>query len=165
MDRFSSRHPAKKAPPRVTFQYLAKMEFILHGCDVFTSEVDDHGIDFVIRTRAGRHYDVQVQSYRPASNKYVYLQKSVPHLTPIASGPGAVRGWEPAALFLVPSCIDGAPNPILESRDYGEGKKSDPEWGLTLSRKKLALLATECGFSERERFGVTDAATMAEYSI
>lgn len=57
-------------------EYLAKMEFVLHGCDVFTSEVDDHGIDFVVRTRAGRHYDVQVKSYRPASNKYVFLQKS-----------------------------------------------------------------------------------------
>jgi hypothetical protein len=25
------------------------MEFVLLGCDVFTAEVDDHGIDFVVR--------------------------------------------------------------------------------------------------------------------
>jgi hypothetical protein len=43
---------------------LAKMECVLCGCDVFTSEVDDHGIDFVIRTRQGNHYDVQVKSFR-----------------------------------------------------------------------------------------------------
>lgn len=29
-------------------EYLVKMEFVLCGCDVFSSEVDDHGIDFVI---------------------------------------------------------------------------------------------------------------------
>jgi hypothetical protein len=33
-------------------EYLAKMEFMLHGSDVFSSEVDDHGIDFVVRTSA-----------------------------------------------------------------------------------------------------------------
>jgi hypothetical protein len=53
---------------------------------------------------------------------------------------------EPATLFLVPSCVEGTPNTILESRDYGEGKKSAPEWGLTLSKKKLGTLADGCGF-------------------
>lgn len=131
-------------------EYLAKMEFILHGCDVFTSEVDDHGIDFVVRTRAGKHYDIQVKSYRPAANKYVFLQKSKFSIAPQSLlALVQFEDGKPAALFLVPSCIDGAPNPILESRDYGEGKKSAPEWGLTLSRKKLALLADECGFSAR----------------
>jgi len=36
---------------------------------------------------------------------------------------------------------------FVESRDYGEGKKSAPEWGLTLSKKQLVRLAEECGFS------------------
>ncbi|MBI4890710.1 MAG: DUF4365 domain-containing protein [Acidobacteria bacterium] len=128
-------------------EYLAKMEFILHGCDVFTSEVDDHGIDFVVRTRAGRHYDVQVKSYRPAKNKYVYLEKSKFPISPqsLLALVQFIDG-EPATLFLVPSCVDGAPNAILESRDYGEGKKSAPEWGLTLSKKKLRSLADGCGF-------------------
>lgn len=128
-------------------EYLAKMEFVLHGCDVFTSEVDDHGIDFVVRTRAGRHYDVQVKSCRPASNKYVFLQKSKFPIAP-QSLLALVRfvDGEPATLFLVPSCVEGAPNPILESRDYGEGKKSAPEWGLTLSKKKLEALSDGCEF-------------------
>jgi hypothetical protein len=129
-------------------EYLAKMEFILHGCDVFTSEVDDHGIDFVVRTRAGRHYDIQVKSYRPVSNKYVFLQKSKFPISPqsLLTLVQFVDG-EAAKLFLVPSSVDGAHNPILESRDYGEGKKSPPEWGLTLSRKKLAALADNWEFS------------------
>ncbi|MBI4904346.1 MAG: hypothetical protein HY820_11960 [Acidobacteria bacterium] len=65
-------------------EYLVKMEFVLHGCDVFTSEVDDHGINFVVRTRAGRHYDVQVKSYRLTASKtsYVFLQNSKSPISP-----------------------------------------------------------------------------------
>jgi hypothetical protein len=40
---------------------MAKMEFVLWGCDVFTAEVDDHGIDFDVRTRQGRYCNVQVK--------------------------------------------------------------------------------------------------------
>jgi hypothetical protein len=60
-------------------EYLVKMEFVLCGGDVFASEVDDHGIDFVIRTRQGNRYDVQVKSFRIEAGKgtpYVFLQKS-----------------------------------------------------------------------------------------
>jgi hypothetical protein len=53
---------------------------------------------------------------------------------------------EAPKLFLIKSTLDKSPNPIFESRDYGNGKKSAPEWGLTLSKKKLALLAEECAF-------------------
>ena len=31
-------------------EYFVKMEFTLFGFDVYTSEVDDHGVDFVVRT-------------------------------------------------------------------------------------------------------------------
>ncbi len=41
------------------------MEFVLYGYDVYTSEVDDHGIDFVVRTQNGFHYDVQVKLVSP----------------------------------------------------------------------------------------------------
>ena len=30
-------------------EYYAKMEFASYGYDVYTSEVDDHGVDFVAR--------------------------------------------------------------------------------------------------------------------
>jgi hypothetical protein len=50
---------------------------------------------------------------------------------------------------LVRSCPDGNdPNPLFESRDFGSGKKSLPEWGLTLSKEKLATLAQDCQFDE-----------------
>jgi hypothetical protein len=32
-------------------EYLVKMEFTLYGFDVYTAEVDDKGIDFVVRKK------------------------------------------------------------------------------------------------------------------
>jgi hypothetical protein len=40
-------------------EYYVKMEFALLGFDVYTAEVDDKGIDFVIRREPDRYYDVQ----------------------------------------------------------------------------------------------------------
>lgn len=125
-------------------EYLVKMEFVLCGSDVFTAEVDDHGIDFVVRTKNGNHFDVQVKSFRPETG-YVFLQKAKFRIHPstllvlVQFIDGA-----PPTLYLVRSCagVDAnCPNPIFKGRDY-----DPPEWGLTLSKKNLAALAKECSF-------------------
>ena len=55
-------------------EYFVKMEFTLYGFDVYTSEVDDKGIDFVVCTKdRQRYYDVQVKSVRGFN--YVFLRK------------------------------------------------------------------------------------------
>lgn len=132
-------------------EYLVKMEFVLYGCDVFTAEVDDHGIDFVVRTRVGNHYDVQVKSYTLRAGRgtpYVFLPKRKFEVCPslLLALVQFIDG-EPPTMFLLPSCVDGGkPNPLFESRDYGDGKQSEPEWGLTLSKRKLASLAHDCSF-------------------
>ena len=76
-------------------EYVVKMEFVLCGCDVFTCEVDDHGIDFVVRTCNGDHYDVQVKSFRlePGKNTpYVFLKKVEVRNSSVASAlPRPVR--------------------------------------------------------------------------
>jgi|ERR1039457_2617337 hypothetical protein len=125
-------------------EYIAKMEFVRCGCDVFTAEVDDHGIDLVVRTRQGNHYDIQVKSFRPQTG-YVFLQK-----TKFSIHPSSLLvlvqfiNGEPPTLYLVRSCVgndSNCPNPILKGRDY------DPtEWGLTLSKKNLVALAQDCSF-------------------
>jgi hypothetical protein len=35
-------------------EYFVKMEFVQHGFDVYSVEVDERGIDFVIRDDAGK---------------------------------------------------------------------------------------------------------------
>ena len=52
-------------------EYFVKMEFTLHGFDVYTSEVDDRGIDFVIRKDRNFYYDIQVKSVRDLN--YLFL--------------------------------------------------------------------------------------------
>lgn len=43
------------------------------------------------------------------------------------------------AIYLVPSMVWAAPNSVFVSRDY-EGKKSEPEYGLTINRATLQTL-------------------------
>jgi hypothetical protein len=54
-------------------EYLTKMAFTRVGLDVYTAEVDDKGIDFVIRKSESEHLDVQVKSIR--STQYIYMTK------------------------------------------------------------------------------------------
>ncbi|HYU20457.1 MAG TPA: hypothetical protein VEQ11_17340 [Chloroflexota bacterium] len=54
-------------------EYFVKMEFTLFGFDVYSAEVDDRGIDFVIRRGHDQYYDVQVKSIRERG--YVFLRK------------------------------------------------------------------------------------------
>jgi hypothetical protein len=59
-------------------EYYVKMEFTQHGFDVYSSEVDDRGIDFVVRKERRRnlanYYDVQVKSLREGG--YVFSPKT-----------------------------------------------------------------------------------------
>ena len=55
-------------------EYLAKMELTRNGFDIYTSEVDDRGIDFIIRTDNGNYYDIQVKSVRNLN--YIFFKKS-----------------------------------------------------------------------------------------
>ncbi len=125
-------------------EYLVKMEFVLWGCDVFTSEVDDHGIDLVVRTQSGNHFDVQVKSFRLEAGKstpYVFLPKEKFKVNPsLLLALVQFINDENPVIYLICSGDGSKADPIFESRDYGPGKKSLPEWGLTLSKKKLASL-------------------------
>ena len=56
-------------------EYFAKMEFTKTGFDVYTAEVDDKGIDFVVRKNETEYFDIQVKSVR--NNNYVFMKKEV----------------------------------------------------------------------------------------
>jgi hypothetical protein len=120
-------------------EYFAKMEFTLYGFDVYTAEVDDRGIDFVIRKGSDRYYDVQVKSSRNLN--YVFFPKDKFSLRDnlLAAVMLFIDGKAPQ-LYLIPSTAWREPNALLVSRNY-EGSKSKPEWGLNLSKRNLPLLA------------------------
>ncbi len=119
-------------------EYFVKMEFTLYGFEVYTSEVDDRCIDFVVRRGSERFYEVQVKSVR--GYNYVFIPKAK---FQIASNRIVAlvlfhQGREPE-LFLMRMDCWNTPDALFVSRDY-EGKKSKPEWGLNLSAKNQKLL-------------------------
>lgn len=120
-------------------EYLAKMEFTLYGFDVYTAEVDDRGIDFIVRLSNNRYYDIQVKSIRGLN--YIFFPKDKFDLRDnlLAVVVIFIEGKAPQ-LYLIPSTVWREPNALLVNHDY-EGKKSKPEWGLNLSHKNLPLLA------------------------
>lgn len=124
-------------------EYLAKMEFTLLGFDVYAAEVDDKGIDFVVRRGVDDFFDVQVKSLRPRNGQgYAFLPKRCFDLrdTQLAVLVLFEEG-HPPQLFLIPSRDWNSPTPLLVSRDYPGSNKSKPEWGIQISGKTRPLLA------------------------
>ncbi len=119
-------------------EYLVKMEFTLAGFDVYTSEIDDRGIDFVIRKSDDVYYDIQVKSVRGLN--YIFFPKD--KFKPRKNLFVAIVLFSEGALpniYLIPSSMWSEPNNLFVSHDY-VGKKSKPEWGLNLSKRNLPSL-------------------------
>lgn len=119
-------------------EYFVKMELTMYGFQVYTSEVDDRGVDFVARLGDGPFVQVQVKSLR--SPGYVFMRKTKLALDPrtfIAFG--LLLNGKPPLLYLIPSMVWLNPGPVFVSHDY-EGKASEPEWGINVSKKNLPLL-------------------------
>ena len=98
-------------------EYLAMMEFTLHGYDVYSAEVDDKGIDFVVRRGVDRFFDIQVKASR--NFNYVFFRKDVfePRDTLLAVVAVLIQGDAPE-LFLIPSTEwERGDGPLLVSRD------------------------------------------------
>jgi hypothetical protein len=123
-------------------EYFVKMELTMYGFQVYSSEVDDRGIDFVARYGDGPSIEVQVKSLRTGG--YVFMPKQKFNLAEHRYLALARFSEEkPPDLYLVPSLVwatrSDAASKIFVSRDY-EGLKSDPEWGLNVSRKNAPAL-------------------------
>lgn len=123
-------------------EYFAKMAFTRAGYDVYSPEVDDRAIDFVIRTCGAemRYLEIQVKTVRLARSSYVFMRKKHFPISPdrYLALVTLKQGEEPE-LYLIPSTVWADPAAPFVSRDY-EGKKSDPEYGLTASAKNLNQL-------------------------
>ena len=117
-------------------EYYAKMALASYGLSIYTSEVDDHGIDFVAESNHG-FLKFQVKAIRTATTSYVYMPEDHFDIED-----------EDLFLFLV-LLVDGehpdtyvipAPTWKKESKLFVyhaayEGKKSNSEYALNLSNK------------------------------
>lgn len=119
-------------------EYFVKMELTLYGFEVYTSEVDDRGIDFVARREDGPFFEVQVKSVRGFNYVFIPKDKSAIAAHRLLAVVILHQGEAPQ-LYLIPMTAWAKPDKLFASRDY-EGKKSKPEWGLNLSPANQTLL-------------------------
>jgi hypothetical protein len=121
---------------------------------VYQAEVDDKGIDFVIRKGHDRYFDIQVKSIRGLN--YVFFPKRC--FEERENLLAAVVVFMPAQkpeIFLMPSLAWHAPNALFVSRDYElPTQTSKPEWGLNLSQRNYELLA-DFRFERRPEYTIT----------
>lgn len=122
-------------------EYYAKMEFASYGFDVYTSEVDDHGIDFVAKPpKSNNFYEIQVKSARDYSYVYNTKEKMPLSANRIVCYLHFVDGQLPD-VYIIPSTAWLAPNAVLVDRKYDkQGQISAPEWGINISQKNRSLL-------------------------
>ena len=123
-------------------EYYAKMEFASYGFEVYTSEVDDHGVDFIAKLPGkNRFFEVQVKSVRDYG--YIYMAKSkMPKLSEdrLVCYLHFVDGQLPD-VFVIPAIAWNTPNAVLVDRKYDKpDQKSEPEWGINISKKNYNLL-------------------------
>jgi hypothetical protein len=119
-------------------EYFFKMQFVLLGFDVYSAEVDDRGIDFVLRREPDRYWDVQVKSIRDTG--YVFFPKSKFRIRPTLLVALAIfeDGSEPN-LFLIQATRWNDIDAVFVDRKY-DGLKSKPEYGINLSKKGIKTL-------------------------
>jgi len=124
-------------------EYFVKMELTMFGFQVYTTEVDDRGIDFVARMDRGPFLEIQVKSLR--DSKYMFAQKDkFPIEENVFLALGILAQGHPPELYLIPSlawkdCKERESNAFVD-RDY-EGLKSKPEWGINVAKKNMKELA------------------------
>lgn len=110
----------------------------MYGFDVYSSEVADRGIDFVIRRKPDSYYDIQVKSVRGLN--YIFFPKEkFPLRSNLIAAIVLFTENETPKIFLIPSFEWKFPNTLLVDHEY-TAKKSKPEWGLNLSLKNISIL-------------------------
>ena len=127
------------------------MEFTSYGYDVYTSEVDDHGVDFVAKNpKTGIFYEVQVKAM--LKGNYVFIRKDKivinnNHVVCLLR----FEDNEMPKVYIFDATVWNIPNEVFVDRKYDKsGQKSKPEWGINYSKRNVAILEH---YSEEKFFG------------
>lgn len=121
-------------------EYYAKMALASYGLSIYTTEVDDHGIDFIAETQKN-FLKFQVKTIRHGTN-YVFMHKEhfdISDTSLYLILLYLVDGKHPE-LYVIPSATwQDSKDKIFVYRSY-DGKKSKPEYGINISAKNMPLL-------------------------
>ena len=122
-------------------EHYAVMEFMSYGYEVYTPELDDHGVDFIAVSPAGKLLYVQVKSTR-GNYVFVYKDKMLLDGSHLVCYIPFIDG-KPPELYIIPATAWLRPQPPLTDHNYdGPGRSSQPEWGINYSRTSLDKLAS-----------------------
>jgi hypothetical protein len=125
-------------------EYIAKLELTRMGLDIYSVEVDDHGIDFVVRSRDGMKYaDIQVKTIRGLSS-YVFMpDDKFPPKDNLYLALVLLPEGSPPKCCLVPRSAWGEGHPdYLVHHDY-IGLKSKPECGINISARAVEAIVRD----------------------
>ena len=124
-------------------EYWMKIWFTLWGFDTYYNEVDDKGIDFILRLDNDRHIDVQVKTIRSKTG-YVFVSKESwknQLRTNLYLALVILENYKAPTIYIIPSTDWHMPNDLLRDYNYDkEGQISKPECGINISRKNMNLL-------------------------
>jgi len=131
--------------PNLTWSHLNKqqlgrygeiwtfMEFLSYGLNVYPTEVDDHGVDLVVKDVRGKYWDVQVKSVRGWT--YIYFKTDYIDRANALDEPNLlvcymnfVDGCMPE-VFLFPSTV------FMNVHDGGVFKDRGYEYGISVSKR------------------------------
>ncbi len=120
-------------------EYYAKMEFASYGLDVYTSEVDDHGIDFVAKTKNGSYLELHVKAVR--QNNYTFMRKDKWNIDDNNTYLILMLfvDYKMPDVYMIPATAWKTPDALLSDKNY-VGLKSKPEYGVNISKKNIPLL-------------------------
>lgn len=121
-------------------EYYAKMALTSYGMSVYTSELDDHGIDFVAEGK-DRFLKFQVKSIRK-STKYVFMREKYfkAHDTSMYLILIILKDGEHPDMYVIPATAWQAEGSKLLVHHAYKDKKSAPEYGVIISSKNVPEL-------------------------
>lgn len=117
-------------------EYYAKMTLASYGLSIYTSEVDDHGIDFVSESKDGRFLKFQVKSIRTDRSGYVFMKER--HFPIDDNGLYLflilLEDNEHPKTFIIPaSAWRSRQGKVFVYRE----KYKEPEYGINVSRRNM----------------------------
>lgn len=121
-------------------EYYCKMLFTLHGYKIYLPEIDDHGVDFIAKSKDDVFFEVQVKSIR--KTKYVYIPEDKikidkNHLVCLV----VFKENKPLKLYIFPATVWKKANSLFVYHAYDKpGQSNKPEWGVNVSDKNIKLL-------------------------
>lgn len=113
-------------------EYFAKMEFTAYGFEVYSSEVDDHGVDFIAKNQKGDYLEIQVKAICKTNYMFIKKNKIVlddHHIVALLR----LEDYEEPEMYVFPATVWKKTNRVFKDRSYGE-------WGFNYSKSSRNLI-------------------------